>query len=385
MKNPNVLFVFRRNRAQMIADYQAGTGPDDMLYGFNRIPRNRYDLDFIEGNEFKPTLGRLTWKPIEHWLASRVGMGFTQPLVHEHSVAINRADVIVATVDACALPLLRWRAKGRLRAPVIAISQGLADRIGVIDQQGVVDRRIAELYRRYYQAADWVVVLGQGAVVPTQEVLGLSPDKITHIPFGIDESFWSPGLAAQNTSGGAYVLCVGSDPGRDYKTLLRAMRGLNILVKIVTRLPVESSSLIEVGSNYSDVELRSLYQSARFVVTPLRDVSQPSGQSATLQAMACGKPVILTRTRGLWDTAMMRDGDSCLLVNPGDAAGLGRAIENLWNDPAQVQRLGTRARGAVLSHAKSSDFAAKMLSLIDEVFQMSNAAKNEATPSVLTV
>ena len=47
------------------------------------------------------------------------------------------------------------------------------------------------------------------------------------------------------------------------------------------------------------MKIRELYQDA-FAIIPLKDVFQPSGYSVTLQAMACGKPVVLTKTKGLW-------------------------------------------------------------------------------------
>ena len=50
----------------------------------------------------------------------------------------------------------------------------------------------------------------------------------------------------------------------------------------------------------SQMKIRELYQDAFAIIIPLKDVFQPSGYSVTLQAMACGKPVVLTKTKGLW-------------------------------------------------------------------------------------
>jgi len=377
-----VLYVFRRDRAKMLGDYRAGTGPDDMLYGYNRMPTDRYSVDFIEDEESRWTLFRVAWKPVHHWLAGRVRMGFTQPMIYEHLDKLKWADVIIATSDACALPILRWRAKHRLGAAVIVISQGMADRLAGLDQRGSINQRIASLYRYYYQAADRVAVLGMGAVGPTQETLRLSPDRMAYVPFGVDERFWSPGRVVETNSKKPFVLSVGSDPGRDYQTLLQAIRGLGLSAKIVTRLRVRPSGSIEVRSDYSNIQLRGLYRSARFVVTPLHDISQPSGQSATLQAMACGKAVILTRTRGLWDTAVMRHGDNCILVEPGDVMSLQRAVDRLWADPGEAARIGGNARQTVLDHGRSRGLAARMVSLIDEVAGHPHEIKTYHHPSI---
>ena len=82
----------------------------------------------------------------------------------------------------------------------------------------------------------------------------------------------------------------------------------------------------------SDDDIRRLYNRARAVIVPLKDVYQPSGYSVTLQAMSCGRPVVLTKTRGLWAPEHFIDGENCLLVPPGDAAALGAAISRLRSD-----------------------------------------------------
>ena len=59
-------------------------------------------------------------------------------------------------------------------------------------------------------------------------------------------------------------------------------------------------------------DLRRLYNSAAAVIAPLKDVHQPSGYSVTLQAMSCGKPVILSNIKGLWDRELLIDCENCL-------------------------------------------------------------------------
>jgi glycosyltransferase involved in cell wall biosynthesis len=104
------------------------------------------------------------------------------------------------------------------------------------------------------------------------------------------------------------------------------------------------------AESMSDEELRRLYNQACAVVVPLKDVWQPSGYSVTLQAMSCGRPVILTKTRGLWAPDLLHDGGNCLLVPPGDAAALGAAVGRLRSDPVLAARLGRAARATVLAH-----------------------------------
>jgi len=69
--------------------------------------------------------------------------------------------------------------------------------------------------------------------------------------------------------------------------------------------------------------------------------------NALLEAMACGRPVVGARAGGIPD--VLRDGREGLLVEPGDAAGLARALGALLDGPARAAALGDAARRRVRS------------------------------------
>ena len=100
----------------------------------------------------------------------------------------------------------------------------------------------------------------------------------------------------------------------------------------------------------TDMELREAYQRASAIVVPLHDTTQPSGYSVTLQAMACGKPVILTNIKGLWDREVFRDKENCLLVPPNDKNSLKNAIESIKGNRDLACRLGLNARVSAVKH-----------------------------------
>jgi glycosyltransferase involved in cell wall biosynthesis len=66
---------------------------------------------------------------------------------------------------------------------------------------------------------------------------------------------------------------------------------------------------------------------------------------AALEAMAAGKPVVASRVGGLGETVL--DGLTGLLVEPEDARGLARAIEQVARDPELRQRLGAAGRARI--------------------------------------
>jgi glycosyltransferase involved in cell wall biosynthesis len=67
--------------------------------------------------------------------------------------------------------------------------------------------------------------------------------------------------------------------------------------------------------------------------------------TVALEAMAAGAAVVVSRIGGLPEA--VTDGESGLLVAPGDADELAGALERLIGDPAQRERLGAGARARV--------------------------------------
>ena len=63
--------------------------------------------------------------------------------------------------------------------------------------------------------------------------------------------------------------------------------------------------------------------------------------------MACGKAVVLSDTAGLWDRGLMRHGENCILVEPGDPGSLERAIAGLLAEPDRARALGRAARNTI--------------------------------------
>ncbi len=338
------LFLFRRNRAKQLQDWRNGYGPVDFLYGFPFIDSSKVACDFAEGDDRSSNWRRRLCYPLESAISRAVGIGFSLHIAWIHWKKIKKADVLVSTVDTCGLPIAMLKWLGILPAPVIYISQGLAHRLHPRVETGRA-WAFRFFYSRLLQSVERVLVLGEGAAAPVVRVFGVESERISVLPFGVDDRFWTP---AENSMQGDYILSVGTDAARDYPTLLRAASQRS--VHIVTRQRLPGSLLgsgVRVSSDHSFAELRDLYRAACFVVIPLQDVDQPSGQSVALQAMACAKAVIMTRTRGLWEAEYMLHMDTCYLVEPGNVEGLRDAIDYLCANPGETERIGLNARRLV--------------------------------------
>ncbi|MBU1863221.1 MAG: glycosyltransferase family 4 protein [Candidatus Omnitrophica bacterium] len=84
---------------------------------------------------------------------------------------------------------------------------------------------------------------------------------------------------------------------------------------------------------------------------------------AILEAMACGKPVIASRTGGVPE--VVRDGVTGILVPPGDSESLARTLLSLMGNKEKAQELGMKGKEMV-----SDVFSVKrMIENIDDVYK----------------
>ncbi|HSP15898.1 MAG TPA: glycosyltransferase family 1 protein [Thermoanaerobaculia bacterium] len=182
--------------------------------------------------------------------------------------------------------------------------------------------------------------------------------KIEIVPNGVDE-FFSPGGAE-----GDAILFVGT---------LEPRKGLNDLVAAWWSLPDRPRLIlcgdpgwrtrfdrpgIEVTGFVSKERLRELYRAARIFVYPSR---YEGFGIPPLEAMACGAPVIATRTGAIAEYA----GDAAILVEPGNLGELRDTMLRLLRDRSLRDDL--RLRGpARASRYRWEASAATMADLLRE-------------------
>ena len=119
------------------------------------------------------------------------------------------------------------------------------------------------------------------------------------------------------------------------------------------QLAVQRNLAVMFHTSASDADVIGLYQSAAVVATPsvLRDMygkDQPYTELlglTTLEAMACGVPVVVSKVGGLAE--IVTPGETGHSVPPGDPAALGEAIDRLLIETAERNRLGANARADV--------------------------------------
>ena len=329
-------FVYANPRAELAREVEAGTAPDTGLLGQNHLAELGIDATVHD-----PLLTRREWHGAAHrltWHLRELVLPFE----------LGGVDV-VCTPLANLLPLTtRLR-----RVRTVVVNYGL----NLIVLRASSARR--RLLRASLGVASSVVCLGERQREELLELTGLPEDHVHTALFGVDEQFFD--LVPQPADG--YVLSVGRDLARDYRTLAQAVEGLDARVVVVAeprnldgvRLPAN----VETRRGLAWTELRDLYAGAACVVIPMqaegyRYGSEASGLTAFLEAAASGRAVIAT------DRSVLRDylepEVSGVTVPAGEPEGAARGSGAGSRRPRSggtARRRCTRERGAELDDAAS--------------------------------
>ncbi len=162
------------------------------------------------------------------------------------------------------------------------------------------------------------------------------------IPHGIDTDFFRPGPARAGEDGVLRLLTVGHWL-RDFETGLAAFAmlrqaGLRVTLRVVTPEPLPRvPDGVSVERGLSDEELRQAYRDADAVFLPLLDAT---ANNALLEAMACGRPVIVTDVGGVAETAL----GAARLAPARDPVALAKAVLDLAEQPQVAAELAAAAR-----------------------------------------
>lgn len=142
------------------------------------------------------------------------------------------------------------------------------------------------------------------------------------------------------------IMSVGLEQ-RDYASLATATKDLQVDVRISgysadTRI-LDKAFPKEIPENFSRrfypwTDLLQLYREADIAVVSLYPNNHAAGVQALMEALACGRPVVVTATDGL--QKYIASSEFVRAVPTGNPHELGKAIADLLSRPEQRQRLG---------------------------------------------
>jgi glycosyltransferase involved in cell wall biosynthesis len=360
----SVVYYDKGGRNSRYSLFLNGKAPSDFFYGSTGLYQHGYTVTNLSCTTTYNFLLKPFW--LLDKLSSRLfGITLRPAIALQDLHILWRSDIIISFVDSFSLSIAILSLFRLFKNQKVI---GVFHRLSDLDSSAASPIRLLlrNLLKLLLNSLDLVFFMGEPDKVAATKLYKLHPAKTHTLNFGVDTSFWHPvSSKSYGTSDLPYFFSIGQDPNRDFKTLIDAKSPIPI--KIHTSHNLKSFTLPEHilvtsgsyhSSSLSDVEVRSLYQSAVAVVVPLYDVVQPSGCSVTLQAMACGIPVILTKTRGLWAPDILIHLYNIILVDPCQPSQITFYLHCLYHNVSLRQRLSYAARQTVLNH-----FSADLLPL----------------------
>ncbi len=202
-------------------------------------------------------------------------------------------------------------------------------------------RATARIYRHasaFFPWNEWVgASLASDWGVPTDRIFPVSP--------GVDTRLFAPAGDTRDPRDPVRILFVGGDfqrKGGDL--LLRWLEQAPVPVELhlVTRDKVDTAApnvFVHRGLTNNSPELVRRYQRSDVFVLPTR---ADCYSLVSLEAMACGLPVVVTDLGGIPD--IVDEGKSGYLIVPDDFAALSDRLNALVTDPDLRRRLGAQGR-----------------------------------------
>ena len=211
-----------------------------------------------------------------------------------------------------------------------------------------------------------------------------------HVPYRVVPNFVPDNVADECNEGnvlieqlpkGEYILFVG-DVKRDKgaEILLRAYAEMQSQVPLVLIGRLGKDISVSIPPNVTILPgwphdaVMTAWSRCTLAIVP--SLCQDSCPTVAMEAMAVGRPVIASRIGGLSD--IIKDGETGLLVPPGDVQELRMAMQTLLNDKERREQMGIRGK------QKVADFQEKsVVTRIEHVYrEVLNIEDKDACESV---
>jgi glycosyltransferase involved in cell wall biosynthesis len=363
-----IVFIYNEGRIRRLDKIKNGLAANEFYYGAIQLQERGYEVEIYEVSDLpRSSLGQkiadILFK--SHLLPTRVNGSLLMQAISIYR-KLEKVDILVATSTGLAFAFGLLKSLKLIEPQIVALCMTL-----IYHKHSWLRSRINSFVLRRI----WTQLFGDSELEGIKRLFNVPENRILVNHYGVDINYWTPGGKEEG-----YVLSVGNDSRRDYDLLLGVARKVRLPFLIVTALnisgPIPDNVTIISGTKPSDEsiddQLREWYRNAMCLVLPIKETIRPSGQSVCLQAMSCGKTVILSKTQGLWSTSMIQHDKNIILVPPGDEGALVRAINSIDKDPSKRKKIGIKARETIFSEGNINIFADRLEELIKKVSKDKN-------------
>jgi len=330
--NIKIIYLFKNIKGTMDM-YMNGSGPDTSLMGWNHLNNFGLSADYID----------MDYKPAGKYIFEKI-----------HNFAINQFKdlFVIFKIRNYDAVFLSHSLKIVLLLKSVFRNKKIKIYFYNINLRSILRNNSANKLK--YWMIKWAIKKIDIIICPSESQIqylinaGFDSDKLFFIPTGIDLDFINRNKPEYSISDEMFILSVGHDNGRDYQTLINIVNDLPVKLIIVAK-PNNIPSEAVVGNNIKIQtmpykQLLTLYSKSMFVVVPTVDENKTvyqsdcSGHTVILDAMACGKAVIVSERSTL--RHLIEDGNNGIIVVPQNPAALRAAMLRLISDSVLCQRMG---------------------------------------------
>jgi len=350
--------------------------PKEFFYGTNNLTK-RYKVDYIDSRA-KPKRFFIKIILLIEFVLSRLKLTvFNRSRVLANKEVYKIYDLIISFTDFYSINIGLYYPK-KNNQKILGVFHGLSD---IIERQPIYLRyHTKKKILKSLTKLDHLIFLGKRDMIEAQKNFKFNECKSSVLTFGVDKDFW---IYKKGVIEDIDVLCIGSDINRDYEILKKISNTINIT--LITSKKIDVSHFINIkhingnlyNSKISDTDLKNFYQRSKVILVPLHDVFQPSGQSVTLQAMACQKPVIISKTKGIFETKYLKNNFNIKFTPPNNAKILEKNIIELLKSRKIRDSLGIEARKTIEDQFTLSHMSLSLENILNKTLLVKRNIKND--------
>ena len=274
-------------------------------------------------------------------------------------IASRKYDVVITAGSRYAQLFGLYRTLFRKKTPRHIILELMLDE----ERVDLLWRTKVSFQRFCFSSVDVVYVSARREIDVYAKRLGLPKDRIRFLPF--HTNIIEPRMVL---STGGYIFAAGKT-GRDFATLAAAVEGLDVKVVVVSDQyhlqGINFPPNVEVHCDIPYEHYMELLHGSNMVVVPLKKLVKSTGQVVFLEAMALGKPAVVTKTVGSED--YIEHNVTGILVPPEDMHALRQAVINFIEDPEYYKTLAVQAFEKIKEKHTFEVYTRNILNTVQEI------------------
>ena len=268
--------------------------PSEFFWGINFLNKKNYEIavSFSKRGVRKSFYSKISYI-FEKIFIKLTKMGAPFEVYLENKKFIKNKDIIFCCNDALSFAFLFFKKIRLIDAKIITLFQGLSERRIKNFKNSFINYFIVKSILKY---SNLILTLSDISTNILIKEYALKKSLVKTLIFGVDIMFWKYKKWNKNKD---FILSVGNDSNRDYKTLIECVKNKYKTV-IITKKSITLSNKIKSFEHINSKKLRWFYQNAKITIIPSKKlISESAGMSCIMQSMACGTPVITSESQAL--------------------------------------------------------------------------------------